>query len=154
MPLILPRLAVLGECWGCLAAARAIKKRLRKALFWKINVSNLHFFQHFRADFASSDFAQSGNAGLVFALDLGRVALAEHACTVGGRQNEFKAIRNLLEAIFNSDTGHETTPVEESGALSVNIEGGECGSFGSALSCKLQSLSVSNRFQVENGTFK
>jgi hypothetical protein len=69
-----------------------------------------YFFQHLDADLASSNFAQSGHAWLVLTFDLGGVALAEHASAVSGAQHQLKAVRDLLEAIFNSDAGHVDTP--------------------------------------------
>jgi hypothetical protein len=69
-----------------------------------------YFFQHFNADLASSDFAQSGHTRFVLAFNLGSVALAEHASAVSGAQHQLKAVRDLLEAIFNSDAGHVDTP--------------------------------------------
>jgi hypothetical protein len=35
------------------------------------------------------------------------VTLAQHAGTVGGSQNQLKAVRDLFQAIFNSDAGHD-----------------------------------------------
>src|SRR4051812_9654145 len=62
-----------------------------------------NLLEHFKTDMAGRDFAQSGYAGLVFALDLGRVALAQHARAVSGGQHELKAVGNLVEAVFNGD---------------------------------------------------
>jgi hypothetical protein len=69
-----------------------------------------YFFQHLDADLASCNFSQGGHAWFVFAFDLGGVALAEHASAVSGAQHQLKAVRDLLEAIFNSDAGHVDTP--------------------------------------------
>jgi hypothetical protein len=65
-----------------------------------------YFFQHFDTDFALGNLAQGGNARLVFALNLGCMALAEHAGTVAGGQHQLEAIRDLHEAIFNGNAGH------------------------------------------------
>jgi hypothetical protein len=69
-----------------------------------------YFFQHLDADVASRNFAQGGHAWFVLALNLRCVALAEHASAVSGAQHQLKAVRDLLEAIFNSDAGHVDTP--------------------------------------------
>jgi hypothetical protein len=71
-----------------------------------------HFFQHFDADFALGNLAQGSDTGLVFALDLGRMALAEHAGAVAGRQHQVKAVWDFYEAVFNGDTGHEKVSFE------------------------------------------
>jgi hypothetical protein len=88
------------------------EKSTDRAVLFILGESGLawYFFQHLNADLASSDFAQGGHAWFVFAFDLGSVALAEHACAVSGAQHQLKAIRDLLEAIFNSDAGHVDTP--------------------------------------------
>jgi hypothetical protein len=69
-----------------------------------------YFFEHFDANLASRNFAQGGHAWLIFAFDLGSVALAQHTSAVSGAQHQLKAVRDLLEAIFNSDAGHVDTP--------------------------------------------
>jgi hypothetical protein len=66
-----------------------------------------HALEHFDADFACCNFTQGSHAGLVLAFNAGRVALAQHAGTVGGCQNQLKAVRDLFQAIFNSDAGHD-----------------------------------------------
>jgi len=71
------------------------------------NALKRHFLEHFDADFARGDLAQGGNAGLVLALNLGRVALAEHARTVGGSQHQLETVGDLLQAVFDGDTGYE-----------------------------------------------
>ena len=55
---------------------------------------------------ASGDFAQRGHAGLVLGFDLGGVALAQHAGTVGGCEHQLKAVRDLDETVFDGDAGH------------------------------------------------
>ena len=65
-----------------------------------------YFFEHFNADFAIGNLSQSRDTGLVFALDLGGVALAEHASTVGGSQNQLKTVGDLSQTIFNCDACH------------------------------------------------
>jgi hypothetical protein len=52
------------------------------------------------------DLAQRGHTGLVLGLDLGQVALSEHAGSVGSCQNQLEAFGDLLEAIFDGDEGH------------------------------------------------
>ena len=74
--------------------------------FWEQSGLERYFFQHFNADFACSDFAQGGDASLVFALDLGRMALVQHACAVSGGQHQLKAVGDLQQAVFYSNTGH------------------------------------------------
>jgi hypothetical protein len=89
----------------------AIKKHRSAVLFmWGLPRLAGYFFQHFDADLTRSDFAQSGHAWLVLAFHLGGVALAEHARAIRGAQHQLKAVRDLLEAIFNSDAGHVVTP--------------------------------------------
>jgi len=66
-----------------------------------------YFFEHFDAHFAFCYFPQSRDAGLVFALDLGGVALAEHACAISGRQNQLKTVGDLGQTVFNSDACHD-----------------------------------------------
>ena len=66
-----------------------------------------HALEHLDADLARSDFSQRGHAGFVLALNAGRVTLAQHACTVGGSQNQLKAVRDLFQAVFNGDAGHD-----------------------------------------------
>ena len=69
-----------------------------------------YFFQHLDTNLACCDFAQSSHGWLVFAFNLGSVALAEHASAVSGAQHQLKAVRDLLEAVFDSDAGHVDTP--------------------------------------------
>src|SRR5205814_8140001 len=63
--------------------------------------------QHLDADLAGGDFAQRGDTGLVLALDLGRVALAQHARAVGRGQHELKTVGDLVQAVFDGDAGHD-----------------------------------------------
>jgi hypothetical protein len=86
------------------------KKAPRTVLFGSESGSERHFFQHFNADFARSNFAQGSDAGLVLAFDLGRVSLAQHASAVRSRQHQLKAIGDFFEAVFDSDTGHGVSP--------------------------------------------
>src|SRR5690606_33146239 len=46
------------------------------------------------------------DSGLVASFYFGRVALAQHACPVGGCQNELKTVRDLLKAVFDGDASH------------------------------------------------
>ncbi|MNS61587.1 hypothetical protein D3C72_946190 [compost metagenome] len=66
-----------------------------------------HFLEHLDADLAFGDFAQGRDGGLVLALDLGGVALAQHARTVRGGENELETVRDLNETIFDGDAGHD-----------------------------------------------
>src|SRR4029453_12428602 len=69
-----------------------------------------HLFQHVDADLAGGDLAQRGDAGLVLGLDLGRVALAQHARAIGRGEHELEAVRDLDEAVFAGDAGHGCFP--------------------------------------------
>src|SRR4030095_10758586 len=64
------------------------------------------FFEHFQADLALGDRAHGGDGGLVPSLDLGRVALGQHASAVGGGQDELETVGYLLQAVFNGNAGH------------------------------------------------
>jgi hypothetical protein len=66
-----------------------------------------YLLEHLEADLAFGDFAQGGHGGLVLALDLGGVALAQHARAVGGGQDELEAVRDVDETIFDGDAGHD-----------------------------------------------
>ena len=70
------------------------------------NQSGRYFFQHFKSDFAFSNFTQRSDTWLVLALYARRVALAQHPGAVRSRQNQLKAVRDFFEAVFNSDAGH------------------------------------------------
>src|SRR5438094_7046173 len=65
-----------------------------------------HFLQHLEADLAFGDLAQRGDAGLVLALDLGSMALAQHAGAVGRGQHQLEAVGDLLETVFDGDACH------------------------------------------------
>jgi hypothetical protein len=88
------------------------KKSTDRAVLFRGDNPSLagYFFKHFDTDLARCDLTQSGHAWLVFAFNFRGVALAEHARTVSGAQYQLKAVRDLLEAIFNSDAGHVGTP--------------------------------------------
>jgi hypothetical protein len=88
------------------------EKSTDRAVLFTWDEPNLawYFFQHLDADVASRNFAQGGHAWLILALHLWGVALAEHASAVSGAEHQLKAVRDLLEAIFNSDAGHVGTP--------------------------------------------
>jgi len=91
----------------------------------------------------SSLVAQGGDAGLVLALDLGRVALAQHSRPVGGRQHQLEAVGYLLEAVFNGDAGHGLF------RFSGDVEGFEGSGPGSALGRELEPLGVNDGLEVE-----
>src|SRR6188768_2360834 len=70
-----------------------------------------HLLQHFEADLAFGDFAQRGHGRLVLALDLGRVALAQHAGAIRGGEHELETVRDLKQAVFDGDAGHDELSV-------------------------------------------
>jgi hypothetical protein len=74
-----------------------------------INSTNLiwDFFQHFQTHLASGDFPQGRDTGFVLAFDPGSMALAEHACAVGGSQNQLKAVWDFFKAVFDGNAGHD-----------------------------------------------
>ena len=65
-----------------------------------------NLFQHFQTDFTLGNFAQRGDAGFVFAFNLGSMPLAEHSGTVSCGQNQLKTVGDFFEAIFDGDAGH------------------------------------------------
>ena len=78
----------------------------------RLRVSDRNLLQHLDANRTLGDLAQRGDAGLVLGLDARGMALAEHAGTVGGSQNQLEAVRDLLQAVFDGDAGHvENAPV-------------------------------------------
>jgi len=72
----------------------------------QFTVLGWHLAQHFDTGQAGSDFAKSRDAWLVFALDACGVALGEFASAVCGHKGHLEAIRNVIDAIFNSNTRH------------------------------------------------
>ena len=85
----------------------AKKAPRRDAFFCKESlVSARNLLQHFQSDFAFGDFAQRGNAGFVFAFNLGGMSLAEHAGAVSCSQNQLETVGDFFEAIFDGDAGH------------------------------------------------
>jgi hypothetical protein len=50
--------------------------------------------------------ARKKHARLVAALDLWRVALAQHTRPVRGGENQLETVRDLLQAVFNGNAGH------------------------------------------------
>jgi hypothetical protein len=58
------------------------KKAPHAVPFWEMGSLKRHFLEHLNANFASSNFAQGRDASLVFALDLGCVALIQHTGAV------------------------------------------------------------------------
>jgi hypothetical protein len=65
-----------------------------------------HFFQHFDADLAGGNFTQGGDSRLVFAFNLRRVTLAQHASAIGRSQHQLETVGDLLETVFDGDAGH------------------------------------------------
>jgi len=72
-----------------------------------------YFFQHFKAHFVIGDFSQGCNSGLVAGLYAWSVALAQHAGAVSSGQHQLKAVRDLLQAVFNGNACHwQGTPAK------------------------------------------
>src|SRR5580765_3791478 len=71
------------------------------------NGSGRHFFQHLDTDLASGDFAQRGYGRLVLGFHFRGVALQQLTRTIRRGQGQIKTVRDLLETIFNRDTGHK-----------------------------------------------
>src|SRR5450830_323941 len=69
--------------------------------------SGRHFFQHLDTDLAGCDFAQCGHGWLVLGVHFWCVTLQQLTCAISRSQSQLKAVRDLLEAIFNRDTGHK-----------------------------------------------
>lgn len=123
--------------------------RLVRALVRRCQGSG-NLLEHFKAHFASCDFAQGCDGRLVACFDFGCVALAQHACAVGGRQNELKTVRDLLKAVFDGNASHL-------GVISGNsddVEGLERVSACTLLGTEFQALRVNNGFEVEKRAFK
>ena len=51
----------------------------------------------------------AATGGLSRGIDLGRVALRQLTRAIRGGERQLKAVRNLLQAIFNGDAGHGGT---------------------------------------------
>ncbi len=108
--------------------------------------SGRHFLEHLQADLAFGDFAQGGHARLVLALDLGGMALAEHARTVGRGQHELKTVGDLLQAVFDGDACHGGLR-----AVSGDVERFEGIASGAALRRVLQALGVNDGLEIKQG---
>lgn len=120
----------------------------------KVN-STRNLLEHFDADLALGNFPQRGHTRLVLAFDLGCVTLAQHAGAVGRCEHELEAIRNLQQAIFDGDAGHEDLSVgERRDTESGNIERCEGVGTGSALSGITKPLRVNNGFKVKKRALK
>ena len=63
-----------------------------------------NFLQHLFSGLAFSDFAQGDHRRLILRVDLRGIALGDLTGAVSGAQHELEAIRNLLQAVFNSNT--------------------------------------------------
>ena len=59
-----------------------------------------------KPNLARSNLAQGSDTRLVAALDLWRVALAQHARPVRGGENQLETVRDLLQAVYNGNAGH------------------------------------------------
>ena len=66
----------------------------------------VHLIQKSNINFAVGDFAQRDDGRLVLRINHGLVPLRELTCAISGNQNHLKAVRNLLEAVFNGNAGH------------------------------------------------
>ena len=75
-------------------------------LFKKLACLAGYFFQHFQTDFASGNFAQSGDARFVFAFNFGRVALSQHTGPVSGSQHQLETVGDLFETVLNGNACH------------------------------------------------
>ena len=113
---------------------------------WPRCASSANLLEHLDTDLALSDFAQCGHGRLVLAVDLGRVALAQHARTVRGGKHQLETVRDLFEAVFDGDAGH--------GVLSGNVQCGKSVGTGTALGGIPEPLRVDNGFQVEKRALK
>ena len=78
-----------------------------------------------------------------------QLALAQHAGAVGRGQHQLEAVRDLCEAVFDGDTGHESF----SGGGS-EPEGLEGVGAGAALGHVLQALGMHDRFEVKKRALK
>lgn len=111
-----------------------------------------YLLQHFHADFAFGNFAQSSNASFVLRLNFGRVALIEHAGAIGRGQNELKAIGDFLQAIFYSDACHQVLRVRSVGFRDIErLEG--VGAY-TPLGRIFEALGVNNRLQIKESGLK
>jgi hypothetical protein len=90
------------------------------------------------------DFAQGRNARLVLAFNFWGVPLTQHASTISGCKNELKAVGNLLETVFNSDSGHGESEIE------VFEHFRAAGSLG----LEAETLGMNNGFEVKQSLFK
>src|SRR5690606_27807909 len=68
----------------------------------------LGLFENLRADVSGRDLAQSHYGRLVVLPLHGRLgAIGEFAGALGGHQDELEQVRDLMQTIFNRNTGHE-----------------------------------------------
>src|SRR5450830_243867 len=72
-----------------------------------VGKSGRYFFQHLDTDLAGRDFAQCRHGWLVLGVHFRGVTLQQLTCAISRSQSQLKAVRDLLEAIFNRDTGHK-----------------------------------------------
>jgi hypothetical protein len=122
-------------------------------LFLQLRLLQRDFFQHFQSNLASSDFSQSRYGRFVLAFYLGCMPLAEHARPVSGGKYQLKAIGNLLQAVFYSNTSHESLQKNQ-GVHSGYVQCGKRLSSGAALRRKFETLRVNDCFEVKKRTVK
>src|SRR5262245_785940 len=68
----------------------------------------LRLTQHLDGDVAGSDLAQGDDGGLVvLPAQRGLGAIGEPACALGSQQHELKQVIDVVQAVFDGDTGHK-----------------------------------------------
>lgn len=88
------------------------------------------------------------------------MALAEHARTVSGGQNELETVRDLLQTVFDSDSSHVNDEVMMDGKRRFDLadrrdpQRTEHVLMGADLLCVLEAVSVNDCLQVKEGAFK
>ena len=114
--------------------------------------SERYFFEHLDPDFPSGYLTKRSYRGFVFALDLGRMPLAEHARAVGRCQDQLETIWDLRQAVFNSDTRHEILRKFEGGL--DDVQGFEGVKLDTQLHGKLEALGMNDCFEIKQRTVK
>ena len=73
-----------------------------------LKVGDQRFLDHFQVNRLIGNLAQGDDWILVIVAAHGdRLTFADHAGTVCGKQDELEAVWNLIDAVFNSNAGHE-----------------------------------------------